>query len=220
MAWRLWIRHRPFVAVRVTLTAPARVTGSFIGTDGSVIPGQVVKTPTRRAGVTLLRFPLRVTRAGVYKLAMHAEGIGQTTDASTTVRFYSARPPFPAWHRPHPLRVVVVRGAGVGLAASLRHELGAGYAVLKSGDAALYPALETGTPSEAVTVVVALDTVPLSTLSSLHSLLPELQIVGLTNSPALARRARAIGVAAVLPKRPSVAVLGNTIERLLYRRRP
>ena len=48
-ARRLWLKGRPFIAVRMTLTAPARVTGNFVGPDGSIVRGQTIKTPTRRA---------------------------------------------------------------------------------------------------------------------------------------------------------------------------
>jgi len=47
---RLWLEGRRYMAVRIVLTAPARVTGSFVADDGTVIPGQVIKTPTRRSG--------------------------------------------------------------------------------------------------------------------------------------------------------------------------
>ena len=53
-ARRLWLKDRSFIAVRMTLSAPARVTGNFVGPDGSIVPGQTIKTPTRRAGVTRL----------------------------------------------------------------------------------------------------------------------------------------------------------------------
>ena len=37
---RLWLHDRTFMAVRMSLTAPARVTGSFVGPDGAIVPGQ------------------------------------------------------------------------------------------------------------------------------------------------------------------------------------
>ena len=79
-ARRLWLHGRSFVAVRMLLTAPARVTGFFVGPDGSIVPGQTIKTPTRHAGVTILRVPLRITKPGLYRLQMHAEGVGQTVN--------------------------------------------------------------------------------------------------------------------------------------------
>ena len=61
---RLWLKGRSFVAVRMTLTAPARVTGTFVAPDGSTVTGQSIKTPTRHAGATILRVPLRITQPG------------------------------------------------------------------------------------------------------------------------------------------------------------
>ncbi|HTZ05527.1 MAG TPA: SwmB domain-containing protein, partial [Gaiellaceae bacterium] len=217
IAWRLWIRHRPFVAIRFTTSAPARVTGSFVGPGGIVVPGQTVKTPTRHAGVTILRVPMRVTVPGVYRLQMHADGIGQAVDATTKVRFLRSRPRTTATGRPHPLRVVVIRGAGAA-PASLARELGGGYVVRTTSDAKLYDAVATGTSTEASAVVVGLDSVPIKTLASLHALMPELQIVAVTNSPGLASQARSIGVTTVLRRPASVATFGNTIRTLLHRR--
>ena len=52
-------QNRAFVAVRMSITAPARVTGNFVAPDGTIVPGQTIKTPTRHAGVTILRVPSR-----------------------------------------------------------------------------------------------------------------------------------------------------------------
>ena len=89
---RLWLRGRSFIAVRTSLTAPARVTCSFIGPDGAVVPGQTIRTPTRRAGVTILRVPLRITKPGLYRLQMHADGVGQAVDRTALIRFFARRP--------------------------------------------------------------------------------------------------------------------------------
>ena len=123
---RLWLRNRSFVAVRMSLTAPARVTGVFVAPDGSRVPGQTIKTPTRHAGVTILRVPLRITQPGLYKLQMHAEGAGQVVNRTAKINFMPTRPRSPIW-QDGALRVAVVRGAR-GL-SSLRHLLGKHFVV-------------------------------------------------------------------------------------------
>jgi DNA-binding NarL/FixJ family response regulator len=63
--------------------------------------------------------------------------------------------------------------------------------------------------------VVDLRTVPVYTLAELHALLPEVQIVALTGSPARASAVRALGVAAVLPRTASAATVAQTIRSLV-----
>ena len=109
-ARRLWLKGRPFIAVRMTLTAPARVTGNFVGPDGSIVRGQTIKTPTRRAGVTILRVPMHITKLGLYKLQMHAVGAGQSVNRTARIRFSANRPASPVWTDVRPLRVAVVQG--------------------------------------------------------------------------------------------------------------
>ena len=140
-AKRLWIDNRTFVAVRMALTAPARVTGSFVGANGVTVPGQTVKTPTRRAGITILRVPMHVTKPGVYRLEMHADGIGQVVDVSKTITFKQHRPASPLWQVSRPLRVVVIHGARTSL-AGLNRALGHGYLVEKIADADLYTVVD------------------------------------------------------------------------------
>jgi hypothetical protein len=212
---RLWLHGRSFVAVRMSLTAPARVTGSFVGPDGSIVPGQTIRTPTRHAGVTLLRVPLRVTKPGLYRLQMHAEGAGQVVNRTALIRFLAERPASPVWQDVRPLRIAVVRGVkGLG---SLGNRLGHGYLVRGVADSALYTVVDTKFPTAAAAVVVDLGTVPPSTLATLHALLPEVKIVGLTGSPARALSYRSVGVSAVLPRTASAATVAKTIKSLLHR---
>jgi hypothetical protein len=202
---RLWLENRSFVAVRMSLTAPARVTGSFVGPDGEVVPGQTIKTPTRHAGVTILRVPLKVTKPGSYRLQMHAEGIGQVVNRTAKIRFLAEKPASPLWQE-GAIRVAVVRGAqGLG---SLDRSLGKRFVVEHVADAALYDAVDTTSRNAAAVVVVDLKTIPAYTLAGLHALLPEVRIVGLG-------RGVYPGVAATLPRNASPALVAKTIERLV-----
>ena len=216
---RLWLRNRSFVAVRMELTAPARVTGVFVAPDGSTVPGQTIKTPTRHAGVTILRVPLRITQPGLYKLQMHAEGAGQVVDRTAKINFMAARPGTPVW-QDGALRVAIVRGAS-GL-SSLTGLLGKHFVVRRTADAGLYDVLDTSNRTAAAVVVVDLGTVPTYTLAELHALLPEVQIVGLTSTPAKAAYYRRIGVNALLPRTASAAQVARAVKsaRALAARAP
>jgi hypothetical protein len=209
---RLWLRNRSFVAVRMLLTAPARVTGVFVAPDGSRVPGQTITTPTRHAGVTILRVRLRITQPGLYKLQMHAEGAGQVVDRTAKINFMPTRPATPIW-QDGALRVAIVRGAG-GL-SSLTRLLGKHFVVRRIADAGLYDVLDTANRTSAAAVVVDLGSVPTYTLAELHALLPEVQIVGLTASPAKAAYYRRIGVSALLPRTASAARVAHAVKSLV-----
>jgi hypothetical protein len=207
---RLWLENRTFLAVRMAITAPARVTGNFVGPDGTIVPGQVIKTPTRRAGVTILRVPLKITRPGLYRLQMHADGIGQIVDRTAKIRFVATRPSSPVW-QDGSIRVAVVTGAR-GL-DDLGHKLGKRFVVRRVSDADLYPAVDTNHRTAAAAVVVDLDTVPAYTLAGLHALLPEVKIIGLSGKRGGAYSA--LGVSAVLPRGSSAAAVAKTVQSLL-----
>jgi hypothetical protein len=64
-------------------------------------------------------------------------------------------------------------------------------------------------------VVVDLSTVPASTLATLHALLPELRIVGLSGSPTHDSYYRGLGVSAVLSRTASATTVARTIASLL-----
>jgi hypothetical protein len=207
-ARRLWLHGRSFVAVRMLLTAPARVTGFFVAPDGSIVPGQTIKTPTRHSGVTILRVPLRITKPGIYRLQMHAEGVGQTVDRTALINFLATRPASPIWQDGAP-RVAVVRG--VGRLGSLDRLLGKHFVVRRIADAALYDVVDTKSRTAAAFVVVDLGTVPTYTLAELHALLPEVTIIGLTATPGKAAYYRSIGVSIVLPRSASPAQVTRAI---------
>ena len=209
---RLWLRNRSFVAVRMSLTAPARVTGVFVAPDGSTVAGQTIKTPTRHAGVTILRVPLRITKPGLYKLQMHAEGAGQTVNRTAKINFMPTKPATPVW-QDGALRIAIVRGAGgLGLLDRL---VGKHFVVRRIADAGLYDVLDTSNRTSAAVVVVDLGTIPTYTLAELHALLPEVQIVGLTATPAKAAYYRRIGVGALLPHTASAAQVARAVKSLL-----
>jgi hypothetical protein len=209
---RLWLRNRSFVAVRMSLTAPARVTGYFVAPDGSIVPGQTIKTPTRHAGVTILRVPLRMKRPGLYKLQMHADGVGQVVNRTAKINFMPSKPRSPVW-QDGALRVALVRGAtGLG---SLDSMLGKHFVVRRIADARLYDVLDTTSRTAAAVVVVDLGTVPTYTLTELHALLPEVQIVGLSGKPAKASHYRRLGVSALLPRTASAARIAQAVKSLV-----
>jgi hypothetical protein len=209
---RLWLAGRTYMAVRIFVSAPARVTGNFVAADGTVIPGQVIKTPTRRAGATILRVPLRVTKPGLYRLQVHAEGIGQAVNRTARIRFLAQRPAAPAT-----LRVAVIRGLSV-RAATLGAALGRKYVVRVVNDADLYTAVNPIDPNAATAVVVDLSTVPLSSLVSLHELLPELRIIGLAHDAGTAAVARAHGIPALVVGHMRTPAVTHVIKGLIVQR--
>jgi hypothetical protein len=206
---RLWLTNRSFIAVRFSVTLPARVTGNFVAADGTVVPGQTVKTPTRHAGVTILRIPLRVTKPGVYQLQLHAEGGGQAVDQTATIRFLSTKPSSPVWQA-GAIRVAVIRGAGALEALGAR--LGGRFVVERIADADLYRVVDPASSTAAAAVVVDLSTVPPYTLAELHSLLPEVQIIGLGGSPAQAAYYRSMGISPLLPHGASAKQIAAAVR--------
>jgi hypothetical protein len=206
---RLWLAGRTYMAVRILVTTPARVTGNFVAADGTVIPGQVIKTPTRRAGATILRVPLRVTKPGLYRLQVHAEGAGQTADRTARIRFLARRPAPTA-----SLRVAVVRGLSV-RATTLGTALGHKYVVSVVNDADLYTVVNPVDPRAATAVIVDLDTVPLASLVSLHLLLPELRIIGVAHDAGTASAARAHGIATLVVRHMRAPAVAGAITRVL-----
>jgi hypothetical protein len=206
---RLWIANRSFIAVRLAVTAPARVTGNFVAPDGSIVAGQTLKTPTRHAGVTILRVPLHVRRPGLYRLQIHAEGAGQAVDRTAKIKFLAQKPRSPIW-QDGAVRVAVVRGAGA--LGSLGRRLGKSFVVRRIADAALYGVVDTSYRTAAAVVVVDLATVPTYTLAELHALLPEVRIVGLSASPARAGYSRSIGITTLLPRGATAAQVAHAVR--------
>jgi DNA-binding NarL/FixJ family response regulator len=110
------------------------------------------------------------------------------------------------------VRVAVVRGAGH---QSLDRLLGNRFVVRRIADAALYDVLDTVSPNAAAVVVVDLGTVPNYTLSELHALLPEVQIVGLTATRTKAAYYRRAGVNVLLPRTASAAEVARAVKSLV-----
>jgi hypothetical protein len=203
---RLWIENRSFIGVRLAITMPARVTGVFVAPDGTTVPGQTLKTPTRRAGVTILRVPLRVRTPGLYKLQIHAEAAGQVVNRTAKIRFVATKPRSPIW-QDGAIRVAVVRGAG-GM-SSLDRRLGKRFVVRHVADASLYDAVDTNYRTAAAVVVVDLATVPPNTLAELHALLPEVQIIGIGGS------SRGEPYMTVLPRGATAAQVARAVRRAI-----
>jgi hypothetical protein len=164
--------------------------------------------------VTILRVPLRITKPGLYKLQMHADGVGQVVNRTALIRFLAKRPVSPLWQDVRPVRIAVIDGVkGLG---SLGRRLGKGYLVRGVADSALYSVVDTNSPTAAAAVVVDLGKVPARSLATLHALLPEVKIVGLADSPARALHYRNVGVSVVLPRTASAATVAHAITSLLH----
>jgi hypothetical protein len=101
--------------------------------------------------------------------------------------------------------------------SALGTALGARWAVDTVADADLYSAVDPQSRTAAAAVVVDLATVPLASLASLHAVLPELRIVGLTHDRRLAAAARTIGVDVLLTKRADAPAVTHAIETLVQR---
>jgi hypothetical protein len=188
------------------------VSATFVAPDGSRVPGGLPAAPTRSSGVTVLRVPLKVTKPGLYKLQLHAAGVGQTVARTAVIRLLATRPVSPVWQDGAP-RVAVVKGAGLD---SLGQALGKGFVVESIADARLYDAVDTASPTAAAAIVVDLQTVPATRLAALHELLPEVKIVAL--APAAKRSGASydrFGISAVLPRHASAALVAQTIRELL-----
>jgi hypothetical protein len=214
---RLWLAGRTFMTVRVLVTAPARITGSFVAANGDIVSGQVIRTPTRHAGATILRVPLHIAKPGVYRLQVRADGIGQVANRTARIRFVARRPSSPVWQSSGRLRVAVVRGLRVP-AATLAAALGREYDVHVVDDAELYAAVDPRDPHAATAVVVDLRTVPLQSLAALHELLPELRIIGLTADRAAAAAAGTAGIHALVVRHAPGRAVTRVIAGLIARR--
>ena len=196
-ARRLWLSNRSFISVRITITAPARLTGWFVSPSGTTVPA-ISKGPVRRAGATVLRLPLVIPTPGLYKLQLHAVGNGQTANRTAKIMFVERQPAKPLITG-KPIGVVVIRG--VHPYPGLDSLLGSNFNVWRVADANLYDAVNPGGQPRATktaALVVNLDGVPLYTISQLHALLPELQIVGVTKWPQTVKWAQIVGVHVLL----------------------
>jgi hypothetical protein len=118
---------------------------------------------------------------------------------------------------PASLRVAVVRGLSV-RATTLGAALGHKYVVRVVDDADLYTAVNPVDPNAATAVVVDLDTVPLASLVSLHTLLPELRIVGLARDRGTAAVARAHGIPALVVRHMPAPTVTHVIKGLISQR--
>jgi len=67
-------------------------------------------------------------------------------------------------------------------------------------------------------VIVDLASVPLQSLASLHALLPELRIIGLTADSSTAAAARMAGVEPIVVHQRPPATVTHVIKRLMPRR--
>jgi hypothetical protein len=163
----------------------------------------------------VLRVPVRVTKPGLYRLQVHAEGIGQVVNKTARIRFVQHAPKR-IWQSSRRLNVAVVDGVRIG-ARGLARTLGHGYTVQQIADADLYRAVDPQYGTAAAAVLVDLATVPIPSLASLHALLPELRIVGLTDDRRVAAAARAAGVDVVAAKHAGAKRITQTLTALIRR---
>ena len=211
---RLWLANRPFIAVRLALTGPARVTGSFEAPGRATVQVKTIALRTRRAGITILRVPLTGTRPGLYRLQMRARGLGQSVGRTAKIRLLATKPLSPVW-QDGAVRVAVVRGArGLG---SLGRRLGDRFVVRNVADSDLYNVVDTRYTTAAAAIVVDLGTVPMYTIAELHALLPEVKIVGIAARGRAAAVYRSAGVSTTLPSGTSAARIAATIRKLVGR---
>jgi hypothetical protein len=97
----------------------------------------------------------------------------------------------------------------------LRAALGRDYVVRPVSDSDLYSEVDPNDPRAAAAVIVDLASVPLPSLASLHALLPELRIIGLTSDSSTAAAARLVGVHAIVVQKSRPTVVTHVIKRLI-----
>lgn len=207
---RVWTTGRDFVALQVNLTVAARITTSWVDVKGRTVATQT--THTLSAGTNFIRLHLPRLAPGTYKLVLRASGLGQTATTVAHIRISSKQPPLTI-PKGQPLGVVVVRGAQVTGLSGLGAKLGPTFSVTTTLSSQLLQAVDPRT-SHAVAVLVDFDEVPISLIASLHAVLPEVQIVGLTTDPATALLARKAGATLVIAKPTSVSTLSQTLRAI------
>jgi hypothetical protein len=214
---RVW-SARDFVAVHLDLTAPARVRSWFVAdATGRTIPNTAQKTPTLRSGVTILRLRLPNLEPGSYRLQVQAAGAGQVTARTARLRIVKTQPWLPTAAAAKPLGIVVVSGTRPQPVHQLQTMLGPQFSVQPTLGSLLFTAVDPRTTRTAG-VVVDLDAVPLTTVAGLHSVFPELPIVGLASDPATAKLYRRAGAAVVLAKPASAWAVREALRQLVLRR--
>jgi DNA-binding NarL/FixJ family response regulator len=114
----------------------------------------------------------------------------------------------------HPVGVIVVQGAGVRGLGLLAAKLGAKFAVTTVLSSDLFTAADPRTARVGV-VVVDFDKVPVSVVSSIHAVLPELQVVGLASNAATAKAGTRAGATIVIAKPVSSSALATAVRALL-----
>jgi hypothetical protein len=162
--------------------------------------------------------PLVIPTPGLYKLQLHATGSGQVANRTAKIQFVEKQPARPLVVG-LPIGVVVIRGRNA--YTGLESMLGSSFDVWRIADANIYDAVNPGGIARAThttALVVDLDGVPLYTISELHALLPELQIVGITKWPQTVKWAQIVGVHVLLrPAHPAQAI-SDELKTLLHQR--
>jgi hypothetical protein len=143
---------------------------------------------TLSAGTKFIRLHLPRLAPGAYKLVLRASGLGRTATTVARIRISAKQPPLTI-PKGQPLGIVVVRGAQVSGLSQLGAKLGPTFSVTTTLESGLLQAVDPRT-SHAVAVLIDGDEVSISLLASLHAVLLEVQIVGLTTDPATALLAR------------------------------
>ena len=210
---RIWTAGRDFIVLHIDLTAPARITSSWVDRSGRPVLNAMQITHTLSAGTNLIRLHLPQLRPGTYRLVLRASGVGQLATTFARIRVSATQPPSVV-RQAGPVGIVVVRGAQVPHLDQLGSLLGPKFSVTTTLGSQLFDAADPRATHTAA-VLVDLDQVPVSLIASLHAVLPELQIIGLTSDATTAIAARKAGAAIVIAKPTSVSAVGQTLRALL-----
>jgi hypothetical protein len=165
------------------------------------------------AGTNLIRLHLPQLRPGAYRLVLSASGVGQLATTFSRIRISASQPPSVV-RQAGPIGIVVVSGAQVAHLDQLGSKLGPTFYVTTTISSQLFDATDPRATHTAA-VLVDLDQVPVSLIASLHAVLPELQIIGLTSDATTALAARKAGAAIVIAKPTSVSTVSQTLRALL-----
>ncbi|HET7572565.1 MAG TPA: hypothetical protein VFJ77_07850 [Gaiellaceae bacterium] len=215
---RIWLANRSWVGIRLELSRPAKVTTYYIR-NGHKLPNTTQRTHTLRAGVTIHRvyYP-KSLRPGRYQIQVVARGVnGERAARTARLRIYANKPTSPLRRGMKPVGVVIVRGAEAALLGLLPRNLGHDFMVATTGKTAnaIFHSTDARTNRKVGGVVVDLDRLPLTVVSGLHNVFPELQIVALTSHPSDAAGYRHAGAAVVVAKPATVREITQALQTLL-----
>jgi ActR/RegA family two-component response regulator len=143
---------------------------------------------------------------------MRAAGAGQQFGRTARIQVLAKQPWSPVIGGRRPIGVLVMQGTrGLGQLAA---RLGPQFSVTSTLTSSVFSAADPARTKTSA-VVVDLDLVPVTVVAELHAVLPELQIVGLTNNAQTAAIDRKAGATIVIAKPASVYAVSEALKRLL-----